>query len=1256
MIRNVYKNTCGIFLCISACIFFGLIGLAHVHAATNKYAPGDTIIIGEFVYDDNLVATTSPCTITIYNPSNSIVASSVPMTALSTGWHYYSTTTLTAQGIWPATMTCGSVAGGDLANLDKTFTIGYVSASTTDIANSVWNSSATSSIASVVNANTNIVVGNASSSIAATVVDASSSLASSLPSLVWNYTGRTLTSFGTLVSDIATAVWSAGTRSLTTFGTLATDVWSATTRTLTGAGLNSGSLAVQSDVTSASSSLASAITTETANVNTNTNSQVASAISSINAHTDLASTSLAAITLAVKTKTDTINWSDVTTVKANVATLITEIGTGNISAIKTKTDSIAWSDITGLVTTSGQIKAKTDTIAWVDVTGIKTKTDTINWSDVTGIKTKTDTIAWADIAALSTQLSNASSSLGATLATANTNINTTNANVLAASSSLGSAITTETTNVNTNTNSQVVSAITAINSHTDSQFTTGISTINNHTDATVLTASTSLASTIPLAVWSSGSRSLTTFGTLVADVWANSTRTLTSVGSTLTASDVWSYATRNLTDASLTSGSLATAANVLNASSSLAASINAGTTAVNSHTDSQVASAISSINAHTDLASTSLAAITLAVKAKTDTINWSDVTTVKANAATLITENGTSNISAIKTKTDSIAWSDVTGLVTSNGLIKAKTDTIAWGDVTGIKTKTDTIDWTNVTGIKTKTDTITWTDIAALSTQLSNASSSLGATLATANTNINTTNANVLAASSSLGSTLSSLVASVASIPANVWSYSTRTLSSAGNLATDIWNSATRTLTSLTLSSASPWTVTTSDFGSVVAGGNYLATVNTIYNGTLTDSLSLPTVVVYDPSRNIIANNVAMTRVATGTYSYSYTTPGNAPAGTWETVFSANVETGKTLPGNDYWTVVTTPAQVIINNISNTVTPNISANITITNEGLSGNEYQYQWCVVSDLNDPCGSGHNVFDAVAAKYINAGQDFNTTLTATVPNAGTYYFKVIAYFGTESSISYRSFTATAPTNTGGNSGGGGGGGGGSGSSGAPVSTNTNSDIYAVPVTVATVGSTKFDSNQAGTVKATTVLGGTLTVAVSQNTISTPSVITVTPIVENNPTKPVVPVNPGLLEAANMVFDIKSSNNQTQFSQPITLTFKYNNAQINGLIENTLKVYWYNEKTKKWEVLPTTLDTYTKILTATVNHFSKFGIFGQVKAGNKADFNRDGKVNSIDFSILLYFWKTKSPFSNPSVDINKDGKVNAVDFSILLYNWGK
>jgi hypothetical protein len=286
-----------------------------------------------------------------------------------------------------------------------------------------------------------------------------------------------------------------------------------------------------------------------------------------------------------------------------------------------------------------------------------------------------------------------------------------------------------------------------------------------------------------------------------------------------------------------------------------------------------------------------------------------------------------------------------------------------------------------------------------------------------------------------------------------------------------------------------------SDFGILIPGDTYLATVNTIFNGTLTDSLGVPTITIYDPSRNVVVSSVSMTRTGTGTYGYSYVTNGSAPSGVWESIISANVETGKTLPGNDYWNVAAAPPQVIINSITNSVTPNITANTTITNEGTFGYEYHYEWCVVTNIANTCGGGDDVFYGSAAKFINPGEDFNTTLLANVPNAGNYFFKLRAFFGTESSSASRSFAAT----TGGNQPGGGGGGGGGGPSTPPAPT-----------------------------------------------------------------------------------------------------------------------------------LPT----------------------GQCVG---ADLNGDGVVNSVDFSIMLFFWKTSPPFTNTCVDINRDSAVSSIDFSILLAQWG-
>ena len=51
--------------------------------------------------------------------------------------------------------------------------------------------------------------------------------------------------------------------------------------------------------------------------------------------------------------------------------------------------------------------------------------------------------------------------------------------------------------------------------------------------------------------------------------------------------------------------------------------------------------------------------------------------------------------------------------------------------------------------------------------------------------------------------------------------------------------------------------------------------------------------------------------------------------------------------------------------------------------------------------------------------------------------------------------------------------------------------------------------------------------------------------------------------------------------------------------------------------------------------------------------ADLNFDGKINIIDFSILLYFWKQTSP-ANQCADINFSGLVDVFDFSIMMYQW--
>ena len=72
---------------------------------------------------------------------------------------------------------------------------------------------------------------------------------------------------------------------------------------------------------------------------------------------------------------------------------------------------------------------------------------------------------------------------------------------------------------------------------------------------------------------------------------------------------------------------------------------------------------------------------------------------------------------------------------------------------------------------------------------------------------------------------------------------------------------------------------------------------------------------------------------------------------------------------------------------------------------------------------------------------------------------------------------------------------------------------------------------------------------------------------------------------------------------------------------------------------------LSSYSNVL---VFYVGKEVAPGKVKTAN---LNGDGRVNLIDFSILLYNWGTPK---NTKADINGDGWVNLVDFSIMMYQW--
>ena len=107
-------------------LVFSLFATDFAYAIYQKIAPGDTVTLGEFVFEDDFSPSTTDCTIGITDPLNIVaVASTTLMNERSDGWHYYDYTTLStaASGSWRAIMSCGSAGAGDLVKADKSFIV-----------------------------------------------------------------------------------------------------------------------------------------------------------------------------------------------------------------------------------------------------------------------------------------------------------------------------------------------------------------------------------------------------------------------------------------------------------------------------------------------------------------------------------------------------------------------------------------------------------------------------------------------------------------------------------------------------------------------------------------------------------------------------------------------------------------------------------------------------------------------------------------------------------------------------------------------------------------------------------------------------------------------------------------------------------------------------------------------------------------------------------------------------------------------------
>jgi hypothetical protein len=67
-------------------------------------------------------------------------------------------------------------------------------------------------------------------------------------------------------------------------------------------------------------------------------------------------------------------------------------------------------------------------------------------------------------------------------------------------------------------------------------------------------------------------------------------------------------------------------------------------------------------------------------------------------------------------------------------------------------------------------------------------------------------------------------------------------------------------------------------------------------------------------------------------------------------------------------------------------------------------------------------------------------------------------------------------------------------------------------------------------------------------------------------------------------------------TQFFIPVRLQLSYKDTDLQGMNEDDLKIYYYNEDISVWEAQRTTVNKDNKVVVAWLKHFSRYAVGGE------------------------------------------------------------
>lgn len=269
-------------------------------------------------------------------------------------------------------------------------------------------------------------------------------------------------------------------------------------------------------------------------------------------------------------------------------------------------------------------------------------------------------------------------------------------------------------------------------------------------------------------------------------------------------------------------------------------------------------------------------------------------------------------------------------------------------------------------------------------TDVSNRFSAMDQTLNETNTTVN-----------SISSTVSGLAALISSLNGTVLSLNS-------------------TVFSLNNTVSQGFRIDVTSFPIIVAGKTYYSWVNVYdYQGIPTNLTVLPTITIYDPLRTKVVDSQPFAYSSEGLYSFSWATTSSSVTGLYESVITADYN-GNIVNQSTFWTVSGSPADVVINSITDSTVPSITASVTIQNKGTQASDFEYIYCIVGSQDNLCGGSDDIAYQTGTHYVDAGDSWNTAFTLNVNSTGVYWFKVKAKALSESYWAGASimFTASSP----------------------------------------------------------------------------------------------------------------------------------------------------------------------------------------------------------------------------------------------------